>query len=73
MEDVEILTMRAMSRGLIKGIIDEIDTEVNITYVKPRILDLQAIGNLEKKTGNWVERIQDTQNEMEPLITDLFK
>ena len=65
--------MRGMSLGLIKGIIDEIDTEVSITHVKPRILDLQEIANLEKKTGQWVKKIQDTQNEIEPIINDLFK
>ncbi|MGH0136875.1 UNVERIFIED_CONTAM: hypothetical protein FKN15_009587 [Acipenser sinensis] len=47
--EVELLVMKALSVGLIKGNIDEVDQRVHMTWVQPRVLDLQqksAIGDI---------------------------
>lgn len=36
--------MKALSVGLIKGNIDEVDQKVQMTWVQPRVLDLQQVG-----------------------------
>lgn len=48
--------MRAMSLGLIKGIIDEVDSTVNITWVQPRVLDKERLGLLVDQLSGWTDR-----------------
>lgn len=38
-----MLVMKALSLGLVKGSIDEIDQKVHMTWVQPRVLDLQQV------------------------------
>lgn len=40
---VELLVMKALSVGLVKGSIDEVDRRVHMTWVQPRVLDLQQV------------------------------
>jgi 26S proteasome regulatory subunit N9 len=35
LDEVEMLLMKAMSIGLLKGIIDEVDQTLRVTWVKP--------------------------------------
>lgn len=37
--------MKALSVGLIKGNIDEVDQKVQMTWVQPRVLDLQQVSS----------------------------
>lgn len=38
--------MKALSVGLIKGNIDEVDQKVQMTWVQPRVLDVQQVGGV---------------------------
>ena len=40
---VEVMVMRALSLGLVKGTIDQVDGKVNITWVQPRVLDKKQV------------------------------
>lgn len=48
--------MRAMSLGLIKGTIDEVDQVVNVTWVQPKVLDKSQIGLLVAQIDSWTEK-----------------
>jgi len=72
-ENVERLVMRAMSLKLIEGIIDGTEQTITVNYVKPRILDINEIQNITSKMKNWVSNIHSTQNQVEPIIKQLFK
>ena len=38
--------MKALSLCLVKGSIDEVDEKVHVTWVQPRVLDIQQVSAL---------------------------
>ena len=44
--EVELLVMRALSLGLVKGSIDQVDQKVHMTWVQPRVLDKDQVGGV---------------------------
>merc|ERR1719204_1012883 len=61
---VELLIMKAMSLKLLKGVVDEIEQTVQVTWVKPAILDMQQMRALLEKTNSWIAKIEATQKEI---------
>lgn len=57
--DAEMLVMRAMSLGLIKGSIDEVAGVVTVTWVQPRVLDLKQIAHLRDRLGEWKQNVKN--------------
>lgn len=57
-EEVEMLIMRTLSLGLIRGTIDEVDQLLSITWVQPHILNMEQIGNMSSRLGGWTERVK---------------
>ncbi|XP_063044262.1 26S proteasome non-ATPase regulatory subunit 13-like [Engraulis encrasicolus] len=51
--EVELLVMKALSVGLIKGNIDEVDQKVQMTWVQPRVLDLNQIKGMQERLDVW--------------------
>ena len=45
--------MRAMSLGLVKGTMDEVDQVVSISWVQPRVLDLKQLALLNDQIEVW--------------------
>jgi hypothetical protein len=48
--------MRAMSLGLIKGSMDEVEQTINISWVQPRVLDKGQLSVLSAQLDTWSER-----------------
>jgi len=71
--NVEYLIIKAMSLNLIKGVCDEIDQTVNVTWVKPAILDNKQIGALQEKVELWIKKIEQTQKEINPQLGGLMQ
>ena len=44
-DEIELLVMRALSLGLVKGSIDQIDKKIYLRWVQPRVLDLTQARN----------------------------
>jgi len=42
-DQVEMYIMKAISKGLLKGAIDEVSRTVHMTWVQPRVLDRQQV------------------------------
>ena len=48
-----MLVMKALSLGLVKGSIDEVDNKVHLTWVQPRVLDLEQVSSVYAKHQMW--------------------
>jgi len=70
---VEYLIMKAMSLDLIKGIVDEIDRNVQVTWVKPAILDIDQMKALNEKVKSWISKIEQTKKEIAPEFDTLMQ
>lgn len=52
-DEIELLVMRALSLGLVKGSIDQIDRKVFVVWVQPRVLDLNQIKMMRSRLDVW--------------------
>uniref|UniRef100_A0A7S4KKK1 PCI domain-containing protein n=1 Tax=Paramoeba aestuarina TaxID=180227 RepID=A0A7S4KKK1_9EUKA len=59
-DQVELLLMKSLSLGLIKGTIDQVDQTVFIRWVQPRILELDQVTSLRDRLGEWSKSVNDT-------------
>ena len=46
MGEVELLVMRALSLGLVKGSIDQIEQKAHMTWVQPRVLNREQVNRI---------------------------
>jgi len=63
-KDVEKVVMRALSLGLIRGEIDQVDQEVFIYWVMPRVLDTSQMMALSKRFGEWAVKSSKVADHM---------
>merc|ERR1712228_97811 len=63
-DQVEMLIMKALSQGLVRGRIDEVEQNVSLTWVQPRVLDKQQLVTMTKKIESWCMSVHN----MEVLI-----
>ncbi len=45
--------MRALSLGLLKGSIDQINQTISISWVQPRIINQEQIDNMKQRLVAW--------------------
>lgn len=62
---VEMVIMRALSLGLVKGEIDQVRGVFNVFSVQPRVLSFDQIADLEKKVKDWADAVEKTLGSME--------
>ncbi|RWA03190.1 hypothetical protein EKO27_g11915 [Xylaria grammica] len=69
---IEHLVMRALSLGLVRGTIDQVDEVVNFTWVQPRILDMSQIASMSQRLGEWGENVNKLGNWIEATGQDIW-
>ncbi|KAF9582068.1 26S proteasome regulatory subunit [Lunasporangiospora selenospora] len=72
LEEVEILAMKALSLGLIKGTIDQVDEVVRVNWVQPRVLDRNQIQGMQQRLQEWTENVNKTALVMETEAIDVY-
>ncbi|MBN3324026.1 PSD13 ATPase, partial [Atractosteus spatula] len=72
LSQVELLVMKALSVGLIKGNIDEVDRRVHMTWVQPRVLDLQQIKGMKDRLDLWCGDVKDMAMLVESQAHDIL-
>ncbi len=69
---VESLVMRAISLGLIKGKLDQVDEVVHVSFVKPRVLDMTQIESLRLRVDEWRAKAATALTFMEEHTAELL-
>lgn len=73
LSDVEELVMTTMGTGkLIDGVIDEVDSTVLVTSVKPRVLDKDRVLILKSRIESWATRAETLVANMKDLTPELL-
>ncbi|KAH6652074.1 hypothetical protein BKA67DRAFT_572821 [Truncatella angustata] len=70
--EIEHLVMKALSLGLVRGTIDEVDKLVNFTWVQPRVLDMTQIASMSARLGEWGENVNKLGNWIEATGQDIW-
>ncbi|XP_077999881.1 26S proteasome non-ATPase regulatory subunit 13-like [Glandiceps talaboti] len=70
--EVEHLVMKALSLGLVKGSIDEVDKKVHMTWVQPRVLDLQQIASMQQRLEHWCTDVKNMKVMVEDQAQDIL-
>ncbi|KAL1139629.1 hypothetical protein AAG570_006607 [Ranatra chinensis] len=65
-EEVELLVMKALAQGLVKGAIDQVAATVHMTWVQPRVLNKKQISSMVERLNVWCKDVQS----MEHLLED---
>jgi len=61
LEQVELLVMKGLSQGLVRGKIDEVEQVVMLTWVQPRVLDRQQLNTMTNKIQSWCTSVQSME------------
>ncbi|KAI1332225.1 hypothetical protein F5Y16DRAFT_357186 [Xylariaceae sp. FL0255] len=69
---IEHLVMKALSLGLVRGTIDQVDELVNFTWVQPRVLDMAQIASMSQRLGEWGENVNKLGNWIENTGQDIW-
>eukprot|EP00928_Gymnodinium_smaydae_P053259 TRINITY_DN37295_c0_g1_i1.p2 TRINITY_DN37295_c0_g1~~TRINITY_DN37295_c0_g1_i1.p2 ORF type:complete len:389 (+),score=125.80 TRINITY_DN37295_c0_g1_i1:93-1259(+) len=71
-KEVEHLVMKSMSQKLVQGSIDEVAQTVNITWVKPRILDSVRIDLMRERIDAWAAQTGLLLDHLEEVTPELL-
>ena len=59
-DQVELLVMRALSLKLIRGLLDQVDGTLRVTWVQPRVLQTAQIGLMKERLQTWTGTVNKT-------------
>ncbi|CAB3360789.1 Hypothetical predicted protein [Cloeon dipterum] len=70
--DVEFLVMKALSLGLVRGAIDQVAQNVQMTWVQPRVLDKNQINGMIQRLNAWCNDVKLMENLMEEKAHEIL-
>lgn len=56
-DKIELMIIKAMSLDLIRGQIDEVAQNVEVTWIQPRVLDKSRISQMKEKFQGWQQSV----------------
>ena len=71
-DQVEWLAMRAMALGLVRGVIDEVDGELRVTWVQPRVLDNAQLARVGEQLDEWAAKAHTALTFLDDQTPELF-
>lgn len=70
--EIEILIMKALSLGLLKGSIDEVAEIARISWVQPKVLDMKQIDNMRVRLKDWDSSVNQLGHWIEGVGKDVW-
>ncbi|CAK7201875.1 26S proteasome regulatory subunit [Sporothrix eucalyptigena] len=71
-DEIEHLVMKALSLGLLRGTIDQVDEVAHINWVQPKVLDMKQIDNMRQRLGEWGSSVNQLGNWIEQVGQDVW-
>lgn len=71
-KEVELLIMKALAQGLVRGEIDQVAGVVSMSWVQPRVLDRKQIANMATTLDVWMQSITSMEKLMELRAADIL-
>ncbi|KAG5930896.1 hypothetical protein E4U60_006709 [Claviceps pazoutovae] len=70
--EIEHLFMKALSLGLIRGTIDQVDQIAYVTWVQPKVLDMKQIDSMRQRLLEWDSSVNQLGNWIEFAGKDVW-
>lgn len=71
-DEIEHLVMKALSLGLLRGTIDQVDEVAHINWVQPKVLDMKQIDNMRLRLKDWDSSVNQLGNWIEKSGADVW-
>lgn len=71
-DEIEHLIMKALSLGLLRGTIDQVNGVAQITWVQPKVLDMTQIGSMRQRLLDWDSSVNQLGNWIEKAGKDVW-
>ena len=71
-DQVEALVLRALSLGLLRGRIDEVERTVDVSFVRPRVLDKAQVAALKERVDAWRSKASTALSFLEEATAELL-
>jgi len=71
-DEVELLVMKALAQGLLKGTIDQVDSAAHFTWVQPRVLDKKQLSSIMNRLQTWCKDIESMETLVETKAHDIL-
>lgn len=71
-DEIEHLIMKALSLGLLRGSIDQVDEIARINWVQPKVLDMKQIENMQTRLQDWDSSVNSLGNWIESKGQDVW-
>ncbi|KAG7214137.1 hypothetical protein KM043_001491 [Ampulex compressa] len=70
--EVELLVMKALAQGLVRGAIDQVAGTVNMTWVQPRVLDRNQIAGMVQRLDGWCKDVSSMERMLESRASEIL-
>ncbi|XP_011306849.1 26S proteasome non-ATPase regulatory subunit 13 [Fopius arisanus] len=70
--EVELLVMKALAQGLVRGAIDQVAGIVNMTWVQPRVLDRTQITGMVQQLERWCKDVNTMEHLLESRASEIL-
>jgi len=71
-DKVELLVMKALSKGLVKGQIDQVGQTINLSWVQPRVLDKEQVKTIMGKISHLSSSIKSMETMIENNASEIL-